>query len=187
MACRVSFEVLYFNSSLYSRHTKLPGRKCARPRRGAAGAGRGHVPGGSASVLAAGAGRGQLLAKPAPPRPRPGGRRVRPRRRRWPLPPVAAAGASCGHSSLSSLLCVFSLPRPPQHVASAAATSLALVGVTVVNLFFASAVPAGGARRGHVCVGIAGVDSAKFYKGEAAESILNNVQCCDLENESVPL
>ena len=50
----------YFNLPLYSRHTKLPGWKCARPRRCTASAGHGHVPGGSAPVLAAGAGRSQL-------------------------------------------------------------------------------------------------------------------------------
>ena len=43
-------------------------------------------------------------------------------------------------------------------MAPAAATSRALVGVAAVDLFFAAAVPAGGARHGHVCVGIAGVE-----------------------------
>ena len=82
VACIVLFQVLYFNMPLYSRHTKLPRRKRARPcccaagvghgyvpagsapvlaacaaTSGAAGAGHGHVPGGSAPVLAAGAGR----------------------------------------------------------------------------------------------------------------------------------
>ena len=59
-ACIISFQVLYFNSLLYSRDTKLPGSKRARPRRGAAGAGHDHVPGGSTPVLAAGDGRGKL-------------------------------------------------------------------------------------------------------------------------------
>ena len=45
---QVSFQVLYFNLQLYSRHKKLPDWKRARPRRGAARAGHGHVPRGSA-------------------------------------------------------------------------------------------------------------------------------------------
>ena len=62
----------FFNLPLFRRHTKLPGRKCARPCRGAAGAGHGHVPGGSVHVLAAGAGRG-AAAEGGTLRPRPGG------------------------------------------------------------------------------------------------------------------
>ena len=101
----------------YSRHTKLPGRKCARPRRrrrprpasGATCAGHGHVPGGSAPVLAAmAAGRG--------------------RHRSQPPAQAAAAGTGHGQRSLSSLL-----------FAVVAVPALAVV-----------AVPAGGARRGHV-------------------------------------
>ena len=41
---------------------------------------------------------------------------------------------------------------------NAAATSRALVCVAVVDLYYAAAVPAGGARHGHVYVGIPGVE-----------------------------
>ena len=105
----------------YSRHTKLPGQKCARPRR---------------------------------------------RRRPRPQAPSAPSARCCRCCSLSS---------PSQQVAPAAAASRALVGVAVVDLFFAAAVPAGGARHGHVCVGIAGVEI--LQRGTCcSESISDNAQ-----------
>ena len=117
MACRVSFQptfrsFIYFNSVFYSRHAKLPGRKCARPRRrrrprpasGATGAGHCHVPGGSAAG-----------ASPSRPRQRPAlavVAVVRCRRR---------PSASCRSSA--SLLWTSSSPRPSPQVVPAAATS----------------------------------------------------------------
>ena len=65
------FQVLYCKWQLYKRHTKLPGRKCARPpqRCGSRPQPRpGPFRGASAlvqAVLTAGAGRGQLPAPPA--------------------------------------------------------------------------------------------------------------------------
>ena len=56
---------LFLFASLQQAY-KLPGRKCARPCRSAAGAGHCHVPGGSTPVLAAGAGSSQLPAPLVP-------------------------------------------------------------------------------------------------------------------------
>ena len=90
------------------------------PASGAAGAGHGHVLGGSASVLAAGADRGR---RPLPPAAASGCCRSRPSARwcrrpsRWrPLRPRPAR-------SLASLLWTSSSPRSSPQVASAAATS----------------------------------------------------------------
>ena len=115
LACIVSFQVLYFNLPLYSRHTNPPGRnlKRARPRRGAAGAGHDHVPGGGAPILAAGAGRchhGHVPGGSAPVL----AAGARPRRRRRPRPALASI----------AVLDVF---------------FAAAVGVGVVDLFFAAA------------------------------------------------
>ena len=111
------------------------------------------------------------------PRPRPGGQSAPALPRRWRRPrpasgaagaghvpadsasvlAAAAAGASRGLRSLSSPLWTSSSPRPSPQVVPAAATS-------------ASA-----------------LQESKSYSGEAAESMSNNAQCCDMENESVPL
>ena len=84
-------------------------------------------------------------------------RRGRPHRRRPPLPRPAAP------ARLSARRCgrLLRRGRPP-----AAATSHALVGVAVVDVFFAAAVvaAAGGARRGHVCVCIAGTQESTARK-----------------------
>ena len=174
----------------------------AAPASGATGAGHGHVPGGSAPVLAsgtnhgrrpvlaAGAGRGRrpVLAAgsgcgqlPAPQVPAMATSRVAVTGRAFvlaagagngPWPPAAAAGAVRGQRSLSSLL--FAVVAVPAGGARRA-TSRALVGVAVVDLFFAAAVPAGGDRRGHVCVGIAGVEI--LQRGTCcSESISDNAQ-----------
>ena len=107
-----------------------------------------------------------------------------------PRPPAAATGASRGQRSLSPT-------------------------VTVVYVFFAAAVPGGGARRGQVqrarcrrycgplrrrtvptggarrraaaATSASALQASKFYSGKTAESISNNAQCSDMENESVPL
>ena len=75
VAYRVSFQVLYFNVPLYSMHTKLPCRKCPRPRRGAAGTGQCR-PRQRHQRAAAASFRRRLRQ----PRPSPGGQRVRRRR-----------------------------------------------------------------------------------------------------------
>ena len=124
------------------------------------GNGNGHVSGSSVPVLAAGAGCGQLL------------------------PPTAAAGASRGQRSLPSPLCTSSSPRPSQQLAPAAATSRALVSVAVVGLFFAAPSPQVAPA---AATSASALQASKFYSWEAAESISNNAQCCDMENESVPL
>ena len=86
--------------------------------------------------------------------------------------------------------------------------------VSFVYVFFAAAVPAGGgvAPAGATSRALVGVllwtsssprpspqvapaaatsvsawQALKFYSGEGAGGILNNAQCCDLENESLPL
>ena len=117
----------------YNRHTKLPSRKCARPRSGAAGAGHGHVPGGSAPVLAACV--SQLQVGPG-----------------TMMMAAAASADACfaarGHlaaRSDSGRLQVGSggggglRSSPPE--APTAATSHALVCGTFVDAFFAAAAP----------------------------------------------
>ena len=64
----------------------------------------------------------------------------------------------CQARSLASPLWTTSSPWPSPQEAPAAATPCALVCVAVVDLFFAAAVLAGGARRSQVYVGIAGVE-----------------------------
>ena len=116
---------------LYSRNTKLPGRKCARSSRCAASAGHGHVPGGNAPVLATGAGRRKLPAPPAPATAHghvPGGSAasapVLAASASRGCRPVLAACAGRGQRSMSSPLCMSSSPRPSPQVAPAAATSV---------------------------------------------------------------
>ena len=126
-----------------------------------------NCPAGSAPVPAA--------ALPAPATATSRGQRASPRRRRRQRPAsgaagaghgqvrggsasIFAAGAGRGQRSLSSPWCTSSSPGPSQQVAPAASRSRALIGVAVLDLFLAAAIPAGGARRGHVCVGIAGIE-----------------------------
>ena len=174
MACIVSVQVVYFNLQHHSRHTKLPRRK-SLPRR---------------------CGRR--------PRPRPGGQRARPHCRRqqrpissWPWRRAAGGGiggrllrhgrprgqlAQPRRRSSSDRLqvgggagcCGGGCLRPSLPEAPAAAMSRALAGVAVVDVFFAAAVPAGGACRGHVCVGIAGAQNSTAGMLPKAYQIMRN-------------
>ena len=147
-------------------------------------------------------------------------RRDRPSPRRLGRPggsaPDLAAGAGSGRLQVGSGGSGGSggggrsRPSPPE--APAVAMSRALAGATVVDVFFAAAVPAGGARRSHVpcACGLRRCGRllrrgrpcrrrpqrlrlrwhcrlSKFYSGETAESIPNNSKCCDMENKLVPL
>ena len=121
-----------------------------------------NCPAGSVPVPAAGAGSCQLPAPQAPVTATSRGA-ARPSSPPPPAGPSLRGGACRGQRSLSSLSSLlFAVVGVPAltvvAIPAGGATSRALVGDAVVDLFFAAAVPAGGARRGHVCVGIVGVE-----------------------------
>ena len=147
----VSFQVLYFNLPLYSRHTKLPDRNGPEARSAAA-------PSKPATVCPAGQRarpRRRRRPRPAsswpwrrwhqrtPVLPRPSrGQRARPRR--WSLQRSASSWRRRRWRPRTfASRCRPRRRRPPRPCPS----------VAIVDNFFATAVPAGGALPGHVCVG----------------------------------